>query len=191
MLLSGTPIAELLIDTNNTQEITIQSQSSTGIQNNKILDFAQITSNNSLIQSLIVNDYILKGSGTADIDVENHNIVSPGYSPGIQNVSSYSQDSNATLIMEIAGLGGVAVGPFGQCRGAAQGAAFCAGGEGASVGGRFRSALWRACVDYGWFWGHRFDDCRGVDPPLWRAHHPDRAAEFAGKAGMGGLSGWA
>ena len=113
MLLSASPIVELLNDSNDsdvivqTESISINDQDNAN-PDNTILDFANISSNNSVIQSLIVGNYVLKGSGTADIDVFNDSVVSPGYSPGIQNMTNYSQDSSGTLIMEIESNGDVA-----------------------------------------------------------------------------------
>jgi len=113
MLLSASPIVELLNDSSDsdviaqTESISINDQDNTN-EDNTILDFANISSNNSVIQSLIVGNYELKGSGTANIDVFNENVVSPGYSPGIQNITNYSQESSGTLIMEIESNGNVA-----------------------------------------------------------------------------------
>ena len=46
----------------------------------------------------------LKGSGNIEVALHNAGTVSPGYSPGIQNVASYTQDAAATLEMEVGGL---------------------------------------------------------------------------------------
>ena len=122
MLLSATPLAEALkesvTDNDSSQDFQAHYVEETNqhnvIDNNTIIDFAQYTNNNSFSQTLIVDDYILKGSGTADIDIFNENVVSPGYSPGIENVTNFSQASDATLIMEIESAGGVAGTDFDQ-----------------------------------------------------------------------------
>jgi len=46
---------------------------------------------------------VLGGSGSLNVDLLNTGIVSPGYSPGVQNVSSYTQDPSGTLLIELGG----------------------------------------------------------------------------------------
>ena len=45
----------------------------------------------------------LKGSGTLNVSILNTGTVAPGYSPGVQNVSSYTQTAGATLQIELGG----------------------------------------------------------------------------------------
>jgi hypothetical protein len=46
---------------------------------------------------------VLGGSGSLDIGLFNSGIVSPGYSPGMQTVASFAQDSTGTLLIELGG----------------------------------------------------------------------------------------
>lgn len=63
---------------------------------------------------LVVNGSdLLKGSGTLTVGVENHGLISPGNSPGIINVPSFSQAHDAKTIIEIGGTAGPGVDPNG------------------------------------------------------------------------------
>ncbi|MDP1903262.1 MAG: LEPR-XLL domain-containing protein, partial [Pseudomonadota bacterium] len=70
-------------------------------------DLAQIAQRQSFMDGAlqISAGQILKGSGSIEVALVNAGTVSPGYSPGIQNVASYIQDAAATLEMEVGGLG--------------------------------------------------------------------------------------
>ncbi|MDO8317800.1 LEPR-XLL domain-containing protein, partial [Rhodoferax sp.] len=46
---------------------------------------------------------VLGGSGSLDVDLFNMGVVSPGYSPGVENVTSFTQDASGTLLIEIGG----------------------------------------------------------------------------------------
>ncbi|MBV5299267.1 MAG: LEPR-XLL domain-containing protein, partial [Rhodoferax sp.] len=46
---------------------------------------------------------VLGGSGTLDVSLFNMGVVSPGYSPGVQNVAAFAQGSSGTLLIEIGG----------------------------------------------------------------------------------------
>ena len=46
---------------------------------------------------------VLGGSGALNVDLLNTGIVSPGYSPGVQSVASYTQDAAGTLLIELGG----------------------------------------------------------------------------------------
>lgn len=54
---------------------------------------------------VVDGDEILTGSGSIKGAVVNDGKVSPGNSPGIQSVQSYSQTADGTLVMEVAGTG--------------------------------------------------------------------------------------
>lgn len=53
----------------------------------------------------IDEDDTLYGSGDAAIELTNDGTVAPGYSPGIQNLATYTQGEDGTLEIEIAGTG--------------------------------------------------------------------------------------
>ncbi|MCJ8347584.1 LEPR-XLL domain-containing protein, partial [bacterium] len=76
-------------------------------QNSNVIDLADLEkSQNAFDSALKIGDQdILGGSGTLNVDLVNEGTVAPGYSPGIQNVSSYTQLADATLEIEIAGSG--------------------------------------------------------------------------------------
>ncbi|MDD5029821.1 MAG: LEPR-XLL domain-containing protein, partial [Rhodoferax sp.] len=46
---------------------------------------------------------VLGGSGTLNLGLLNSGFVSPGYSPGVQNVAAYTQDASGTLLIELGG----------------------------------------------------------------------------------------
>ena len=58
---------------------------------------------------------VLGGSGSLDIALLNTGVVSPGYSPGVLNVASYTQSSDGTLEIQIGGgTAGTGVGHYDQ-----------------------------------------------------------------------------
>ncbi|MBU3995906.1 MAG: LEPR-XLL domain-containing protein, partial [Actinobacteria bacterium] len=46
---------------------------------------------------------VLGGSGSFNVDLFNTGLVSPGYSPGVQDVASFTQDASGTLLIELGG----------------------------------------------------------------------------------------
>ncbi|MAC84320.1 MAG: hypothetical protein CL624_09320, partial [Arcobacter sp.] len=77
------------------------------IDNNVIsLDVKELMSNNTIVDSTLTieDNAILAGSGSLVVDLINDNIVAPGYSPGIQNITgTYTQTSSGMLDIEISG----------------------------------------------------------------------------------------
>ena len=69
-----------------------------------ILDFSDLQTSSSASLVIDAGD-TLGGSGSLNIDLVNNGVVAPGYSPGVQNVDSYTQADAATLELEIAGVG--------------------------------------------------------------------------------------
>ncbi|WP_423274862.1 beta strand repeat-containing protein, partial [Arcobacter sp. YIC-464] len=90
----------ILDDTLNDKETVVKdltTENSSFLLDAKLLDLNNIS-------ELFIDDEILAGSGTIEADVINHNIVAPGYSPGIQNITGdYTQASDGTLQIELSG----------------------------------------------------------------------------------------
>ncbi|MCX7258156.1 MAG: hypothetical protein NTZ64_15960, partial [Polaromonas sp.] len=70
-----------------------------------LFDMNQVSTLSSFMDSSlrVASNEILGGSGTLALNLVNTGVVSPGYSPGVQNVASYAQASTATLKIEIGG----------------------------------------------------------------------------------------
>ncbi|MFA7059770.1 MAG: LEPR-XLL domain-containing protein, partial [Pedobacter sp.] len=72
----------------------------------QVIDVSNISSLDPLNPVYTVgSDTILKGSGVTDLNLLNEGVVSPGHSPGVLDVATYTQDVSATLVMELAGYG--------------------------------------------------------------------------------------
>ncbi len=70
-------------------------------------DFVRLTPEQTVNGSIVIgSESLLSGSGTVRGHLQNNGVVSPGNSPGIQNVGSFTQIAGGTLQIEIAGTGG-------------------------------------------------------------------------------------
>ena len=70
-----------------------------------VFDIGQLSLQSGFIDaSLRVAPHeVLAGSGSLDVNLFNTGLVSPGYSPGVTDVGSYSQDASGTLLIELGG----------------------------------------------------------------------------------------
>jgi hypothetical protein len=70
-----------------------------------LFDAAQLSSMEGFMDSSlrVAANEVLGGSGNLNVSLYNSGTVSPGYSPGLLNVASYTQGANASLLIEIGG----------------------------------------------------------------------------------------
>ncbi|MEO7578774.1 MAG: calcium-binding protein, partial [Massilia sp.] len=71
----------------------------------QIYDLAALIRNQVITdgQFAVAANDVLKGSGSVNVALLNTGTVAPGYSPGLQHVTSYTQTANATLEIELGG----------------------------------------------------------------------------------------
>ena len=104
-----------------------------------LFDMNQVSTLSGFMNSSlrVASNEILGGSGTLDVNLINTGVVSPGYSPGVQNVTSYTQDASATLKIEIGGdTAGTGTGHYDQLN--VSGAATLNGGLAVSLYGGYK-----------------------------------------------------
>ena len=72
-----------------------------------LFDIGQLSTQQGFMDSSlrVAANETLGGSGNLNVALLNAGVVSPGYSPGVQNVSSYTQTSTGKLAIEIGGTG--------------------------------------------------------------------------------------
>ncbi|MBW7877650.1 MAG: LEPR-XLL domain-containing protein, partial [Candidatus Cloacimonetes bacterium] len=112
ILLSADPVTEIVYDTLDQKSPvelvqTPQKQLNQPIINALVLDMKNLEANQAGMDSVlsVSTDTVLGGSGDLNLEVINSGVVAPGYSPGVQNVASYTQNPGGTLEIEIAGYG--------------------------------------------------------------------------------------
>ncbi|MBU3940297.1 LEPR-XLL domain-containing protein, partial [bacterium] len=116
ILLSADPISSTMIDYLNEGENSVVYVQTDGdgqkvefstkafADENNLINFANLDAGMLTLSSLMVEDgTTLGGSGSIALDLVNYGTVSPGYSPGILNTTTYENTSGSTLEMELAG----------------------------------------------------------------------------------------
>ena len=70
-----------------------------------LFDIGQMSLNQGFMGASlrVAADEVLGGSGALHLDLINTGVVSPGYSPGIQNFTTFTQAASGTLLIEIGG----------------------------------------------------------------------------------------
>ncbi|MCJ8346550.1 LEPR-XLL domain-containing protein, partial [bacterium] len=120
VLLSADPVLGLVSDIYSNQNIDQQnvitiSQNIEATNSGKIeetilndqlvYDFSDLEKKKGTLASVVTidGDGTLGGSGTLDVDLINSATMAPGYSPGVTNVTNYTQLNDGTLELELAG----------------------------------------------------------------------------------------
>lgn len=82
-----------------------QSLASTFAVDATVFDVASLASRSGYVDGVltVAANETLKGSGTLQVGVINEGLISPGYSPGVDNLPSITQLASSTMLIELGG----------------------------------------------------------------------------------------